>query len=394
MKTGYFDCFSGVSGDMILGSIVDAGLKIEELQKGLSALKIDGYKVSAYKVKKEGIEGTKVDVIIPARPAGGEEPSYSLRKYKDIKAIITNSAFDDLIKERMLKVFNRLAEAEARVHGTDIEVVSFHEVGAMDAIIDVAGTILGLHILGIEKVLSSPINTGSGFFDSHHGVFPIPAPATMEMLKGFPIYSSGINKELATPTGVALLTTLADRFCPLPVLEVVDVGYGAGTWDLHGSPNLLRLVIGETKEFPSSETIILIETNIDDLNPQIYEYLMDRLFGAGALDVYLAPIIMKKGRPGVILSAMMEKGVVERVMRIVFEETGTLGIRIREVERIRIQREIREIDTAWGRIRIKIASQNGQVIGVSPEYEDCKKIAEEKGIPLRMVMDEIRKLTF
>lgn len=384
MRIGYFDCFSGVSGDMLLGALVDAGLDIKELQKGLLDIKISGYRVSACKVKKEGIEGTKVDVII-------DETKHQPRRLKDIKAIITNSAFDDPLKERVLKVFNRLAEAEARVHGTDIEEVSFHEVGVMDAIIDVAGTILGLHILGIGKILSSPVNTGSGVFESSHGMLPIPAPATMEMLKGFSVYSSGINKELATPTGVALLTTLAEGFCPLPAMEVTSVGYGAGTWDLQGSPNLLRLVIGETKEFPLSETIILLETNIDDLNPQIYEYLMDRLFGAGALDVHLIPIIMKKGRPGIILSAMVEKETVEKVMGIIFEETGTLGVRIREVERVKVQREIKEIETEWGKVRIKIASRGGQVMGVSPEYEDCKKIAEEKGIPLRRIMDEIKR---
>lgn len=386
MRIGYFDCFSGVSGDMLLGALVDAGLDIKELQKGLMGIKISGYRVSASKVKKEGIEGTKVDVII-------EETQQPHRKLKDIEVIIRNSALDGPIKEKALKVFRRLAETEARVHGTDIEDVLFHEVGAIDAIIDITGTILGLHILGIGKFLSSPVNTGSGVFDSSHGMLPIPAPATMEMLKGFPVYSSGINKELATPTGVALLTTLAEGFCPLPAMEVTSVGYGAGTWDIEGSPNLLRFIIGEAEELPERETIILLETNIDDLNPPIYEYLMDRLFGAGALDAYLVPIIMKKGRPGIILSAMVEKETVEKVMGIIFEETGTLGIRIREVERVRVQREIKEVDTAWGRIRVKVASKNGQVIGVSPEYEDCKKIAEEKGIPLRRIMDEIRRST-
>lgn len=384
MRIGYFDCFSGVSGDMLLGALVDAGLDIKELQKGLLGIKISGYRVSASKVKKEGIEGTKVDVII-------EEKQQPHRKLKDIEVIIRNSALDGPIKEKVLKVFMRLAETEARVHGTDIEDVLFYEAGAIDAIIDITGTILGLHILGIGKILSSPINTGSGVFDSSHGMLPIPAPATMEMLKGFPVYSSGINKELATPTGVALLTALSGGFCPLPQMDVVSIGYGAGTWDIQKSPNFLRLIIGEATDLPEMERIILLETNIDDLNPQVYEYLMDRLFGAGALDVHLIPIIMKKGRPGIILSAMAEKGIAEKVMGIIFEETGTLGVRTREVERVRVQRETKEIETKWGKVRIKIASQGGEVVGVLPEYEDCKRIAEEKGIPLRRIIDEIRR---
>ncbi|MBI5197661.1 MAG: nickel pincer cofactor biosynthesis protein LarC, partial [Nitrospirae bacterium] len=355
MKIAYFDCFSGASGDMILGALVDAGLPLKILQERLAFLSVEGYEVNAYSVKKKGLRATKVDVVIPR----GDLPA---RDFRDLREIIKRSGLSPAEKERGLQIFQRLAESEARVHDCPVEEIHFHELGALDTLVDVMGAVIGFQFLGIEKIVVSPLDVGGGMTESSHGRLPIPGPAAAEMLKGVPIYSSGIDKELVTPTGAAILTTLAQVFGPMPRMHVEIIGYGAGSWDLPEKPNLLRLFIGQEavtgQVFSgdySRDQVVLLETNIDDLNPQVYEYVMERLFEAGALDVTLTPMLMKKGRPAHKLSVIGPPEGTDRLLEILFRETTTLGIRIQPVERVILAREEKEVTLSFGKVRVKIS---------------------------------------
>ena len=383
MRTAYFDCFSGISGDMTLGALIDAGLSLKELKSHLSKLPIDNYDITAKKVKKNGIAATKVDVIVKARQKE--------RRLSDIKKIINNSRLDKTIKEKTISVFKRLARAEAKVHKTSINAVHFHEVGAIDAIVDIVGAVIGLHLLGIENICASPINIGSGYIKSAHGILPVPGPATAELLKGLPVYSTDTKMELTTPTGAAIISTLSKDFGPMPRMDIKAIGYGAGTFNSPDMPNLLRIFVGEMKNPAKEENTILLETNIDDMNPQIYEYVMDKLFASGALDVYLTPIIMKKGRPAAMLSVLSKRDNVKKLSDIIFRETTSIGLRVQEIGRIKAEREIKEIKTKYGNARVKIAFDGKEILGITPEYEDCKRIAVKKGIPLKKVIEEIKK---
>jgi len=380
MKIAYFDCFSGISGDMILGALVDAGVPFDQLQEGLSKLNLDGYTLTASTVLKKGIKATKVDVVI-------ESPELPGRPLRDLREIISDSALDLSVKERSLTIIQRLAVAEAVVHNCLVEEVHFHEVGHIDTIVDVVGAVYGLQLLDVGRVLSSPVDTGSGYVRMSHGVFPIPAPATAELLKGKPVYSSGIGRELTTPTGAAIITTVASSFQALPEMRLSAVGYGAGGWDLPEKANVLRLLVGEEVQGYDADEVMLLETTIDDMNPQIYEYLIEKLLQVGALDVYLIPMMMKKSRPAHILSIVTRVEDLDAIKRLVFKETTTLGIRSSKVIRSILKREIREVELPYGKVRVKISGDKNSVINITPEYEDCKRIAMETGLPLKEIID-------
>ncbi|MEN8754021.1 MAG: nickel pincer cofactor biosynthesis protein LarC [Desulfobacterales bacterium] len=387
MVIAYFDCFAGASGDMILGALLDAGLTIERLREEISKLHLSHYELDVEKVVKKGIGGSQAHVTIDQ-----DHHHHHHRHLSHIKDIIENSDLDAPIKEKSTEIFVRLAEAEARVHRSSVESVHFHEVGAMDAIIDVVGGVIGVSALGIDKVFCSPLHVGSGTIECAHGTLPVPAPATAELIKGKPVYSTGIKGELLTPTGAAILTTLSSGFGPMPAMTVGHIGYGAGTAD-PGIPNLLRVAIGEAKDDTGDyevEQTVLIETNIDDMNPQLYDYLIGLLLNEGALDVFLTPVQMKKNRPGILLSVICLPHAVGKFSDILMKETTTIGLRWRVENRIKARRLIKEIDTSHGPIHIKLAQNNGQIINLTPEYEDCKRVALEKNIPLKNILDDVR----
>jgi len=383
MTTAYFDCFSGISGDMTLGALVDAGVSIDALRAELAKLNLAGYTITAEKVKRSGIAATKVHVILDEK----EQPA---RRLADIRKIIEASKMSGTIKQKSISIFERLAEAEARVHGTTPDKVHFHEVGAVDAIVDIVGSVIGLEMLGITAIAASSINLGSGSIKTAHGILPVPAPATVELLKGIPCYGSSVPFELTTPTGAVIISTLGSSFGPMPQMSVTQIGQGAGNKEIPGQPNVLRLMIGEPSAAYDEDTSIIIETNIDDMNPQLYGHVIDKLMQQGAHDAYLTPIIMKKGRPAILLSVLTDRVKESAVLDTIFRETTSIGVRIREVGRKKLTREIQVVDTVYGKIRIKVSKRGDEILTVTPEYEDCRKIGEEKQVPLRQVMEEAR----
>ncbi|MEW5924401.1 MAG: nickel pincer cofactor biosynthesis protein LarC [Candidatus Zixiibacteriota bacterium] len=383
MKAVYFDCFAGISGDMTLGALVDAGLDIEKLKAELIKLNLKGYSIGAEKVVKNGITGTKINIEI--------EEQNAHRHLKHINEIIDNSSLDDDIKQTGKKIFFRLAEAEAKIHNTIIEKIHFHEVGAIDAIIDIVGAVIGIKLLGIKKVYASRIHVGRGFVECRHGKIPLPAPATAELLKGVPVYSTGIEGELTTPTGAAIITTLAESFGNMPVMNIRQIGYGAGTSDRE-IPNMLRVMIGEVVESDyETDTVTIVETNIDDMNPEFYEYVSEKLLKLGALDVYTSPIYMKKSRPATLLSVIVDNDKIDNILSVIFSETTTIGVRMHHAERMKLHREIVTASTKYGDVRVKISKYKDQVKNIAPEYDDCKKIAAEKNIPLKDIYDAAKK---
>ncbi len=385
MKIAYFDCSSGISGDMILGALVDAGAPFDKLKEGLSQLSIDGYSITATPVLKKGVKATKVDVVV-------EGPDLPGRPLKDLREIISDSTLDSEIKSKSISIFQRLAGAESVVHNCPIEDVHFHEVGHIDTIVDIVGSVYAFHLLGIDRVVSSPIDTGSGSVKMAHGLFPIPAPVTAELLKDVPIYSSGIERELTTPTGAAIITTFASSFQSLPKMTLSKIGYGAGGWELSEKPNVLRVFIGEDTALYNTDEVCVIETNIDDMNPQVYEYLMDRLFEAGALDVYITPVVMKKSRPAQMLSVTADAGRLNALKELIFRETTTIGVRVKKMSRFVLTRDIKEVHLPYGTVRVKVSGSSSGVYNIVPEYEDCKALAIKTGIPLRDVMELAKRL--
>ena len=389
MKIAYFDCFAGASGDMILGALVDAGLDINELKLELAKLHLDHYDLQAQKVVKKGIGGSQVHVIINEHHHGHHH-----RHLADIESIINASDLETSVKKSGLEVFNRLARAEASVHRTSVDTIHFHEVGAMDAILDVMGAIAGIHALGIDKVMCSPLHLGSGTVACAHGTLPVPAPATAELVKGKPVYASGVKGELLTPTGAAILTTLAADFGPLPAMAVETIGYGAGTSD-PALPNLLRVMIGraaEAIEDCDMEQVAVLETNIDDMNPQIYEYIITKVLHMGALDIYITPVQMKKNRTGMLLTLVCALEKVGQFADFLLRETTTIGLRWRSENRLKAWRRIESMETPYGRINFKIAQVGKETINVAPEYEDCLRAALERKVPLKQVMAEANKI--
>ena len=378
----HFDCFSGVSGDMILGALVDAGLPFKDLVHGLARLPVEGFRLTKKRVERGAVAATKVDVHI-------EKGFRAPLTLTQIKRILLKSGLPPTVKDQSQAVFDRLAQAEGKAHGLEPSHVHFHEVGVIDSFVDVVGGVLGLHLMGVQRVTSSPINVGAGTIASAHGSLPVPGPAVAALAVGMPIYAQGPARELATPTGVALVRTFADEFSPLPRMHVRSVGYGAGTADPAQWPNVLRVFVGEREAtaIGSVETIVELETNLDDLNPQVYETVFDRVFAAGAVDATLIPVTMKKGRPGNVLSVLAPREKVEAVLAVLFADTTALGIRTQEVQRRVLPRRFTTVRVDGREVRIKLADYAPGRSKAFPEYDDCKRIAEQSGRSVREVIE-------
>ncbi len=374
----YFDIFSGISGNMVLGALIDLGLEPETLKQELSRLKLDDlYKIKINKVMKEGIQATYVEVVLT-----GEDETH--RNLDDINGIIDDSDLTQKIKDKSKALFHRLARVEAGIHGKDINDIHFHELGAVDTIVDIVGVIIGLQLMDIERIYASRINTGTGFVNCDHGRIPVPVPAVMELLQDIPVYSTGIKKELVTPTGAVIISSLAEGFGSRPEMQVKSTGYGAGKHELE-IPNLLRINLGHFQQ-QSRDRVNIVETNIDDMNPEFYDYIMDKLFAAGALDVYLNPVQMKKNRPGVKISILAKEADLEEIADILMVESSTLGVRVIEnVKRFCLERKTEFVSTPLGEIRVKIACKGKAIMNAAPEYDDCKRVARESDVPLKEV---------
>jgi pyridinium-3,5-bisthiocarboxylic acid mononucleotide nickel chelatase len=427
MRIAYLDCFSGISGDMFLGALIDAGVAPRIFEQAVEALHI-GAKLEILRVNRSGISATKVDVIVDGEKDAprsnqlaakqehthGDSHSHEHDHHHDhehhhdshehqhgrglteIREIIRKAALNDSVKKTAIAIFEKLGEAEANIHNIPIEQIYFHEVGAVDALVDITCAAVGAEALGVElgigEIICSPLNVGGGTVTCAHGTFPVPAPATVELLKDVPVYSSGLQSELVTPTGAAIIRTLATRFASFPEMKIEKAGYGAGTRDFPAHANVLRITIGEAASKiaanTSQETISVLEANLDDLNPQVFGYVMDRLLEAGALDVFGTPVQMKKNRPGNLLTVLAKPDDADKLAQIIFAETTTLGVRSREEKRQVLARKWQTVPTRFGDVRIKIASLNGTVTSYAPEYEDCRRIAAGHRVPLKLVMQE------
>ncbi|MFZ0953049.1 MAG: nickel pincer cofactor biosynthesis protein LarC [Candidatus Sulfotelmatobacter sp.] len=442
MRIAYLECFSGMSGDMFLGALVDAGVPARLFEDTVAALGV-GAKLEISRVVRRGISATKVDVYVdgekdlpreeywerqeqhshphsghghePEREHHGHshshpgemrtEPALSLPKgvsaphehshehsrgLGEIRQIIFSASISESAKKTAIHIFEALGQAEAKIHDTPIESVHFHEVGAVDAIVDIVCAAVGAEALGVDEIICSPLNVGGGMVKCAHGTFPVPAPATVELLKDAPVYSSGLQAELVTPTGAAIVRTLASRFAAFPEMKIEKSGYGAGSQDFSGHPNVVRLTIGEAAATlagkTASETITVLEANLDDLNPQVFGYVMDRLLEEDALDAFGMPVQMKKNRPGMLLTVLCKPEDAGKLTQLIFTETTTLGVRRRDEMRQTLARRWESVGTPWGEVRIKIASMNGTVTNYAPEYEDCRRIAAEHHVPLKSVM--------
>jgi uncharacterized protein (TIGR00299 family) protein len=383
MKCAYFDCFSGISGDMTLGALLDAGVPIEKLRDDLQRLNLPGWELTAEKVWKNGMAATYAKVRA--------QDTTTHRSLSTILGLIEKSSLASDVKDRASAIFRKLGEAEAGVHDVLLEKIHFHEVGAIDAIVDIVGACIGFAALGIESFACSALNVGGGTAKMAHGVLPVPAPATARLLLGKPTYSNGVQRELVTPTGAAIIATLCTSVGPQPPMAVNAIGYGAGTADLEGQPNVLRLMVGEAAEkraAADSETIRVLEANLDDMNPQIYGYFLEKALAAGALDVFSTPVQMKKNRPGMLVTVLCKLEDESKFHEMFFAETTTLGVRSYAAERRVLARQWETVSTAFGEVRIKVARLNGHIRQASPEFEDCRKLAEAKNVPLQRVMDE------
>lgn len=384
MKIAYFDCFSGISGDMTLGALVDAGCNLAEMEAHLRRLPVPGWKISSERVVRRGFRATQVKVE-------SSDPQRH-RSLNEILQLIERAGLPGAISERASNIFRRLGQAEALVHGVAIEKVHFHEVGAVDAIVDIVGVAAGFEQLGVEEFFCSALNVGGGRVDTQHGNLPVPAPATAELLRGAPTYSNGIQRELVTPTGAAIVATMASKFGPQPAMTVAAIGLGAGSAELAEQPNVLRLFLGESAarqdDAALDEDIIVLEVNLDDMSPQVYGYFAERALEAGALDVFSIPVQMKKNRPGQLVTVLCKPADREKFSDLLFRETTTLGVRQSSVNRRTLLRESVAVETSLGPIRMKVARLNGHILNIAPEYEDCQKIAAERGVPLKQVLAE------
>ena len=409
MRIAYLDCFSGISGDMFLGALVDAGVSPKLLEDTVAALDI-GARLEISRVSRGGISAAKVDVYADGekdlpREVFWEQHDHAHehshgRGLNEIRKIIEKTAIGSTAKKTAIETFEALGEAEAEVHNTSVERVHFHEVGAVDAMVDIVCAAVGAESLAVEEWVCSPLNVGGGTVKCAHGTLPVPAPATLKLLRDAPVYSSGPQVELVTPTGAAIVKTLSGRFAPFPAMKIEKAGYGAGTRDFPEHPNLLRLTIGEarpadvaspspsTSPNESNDRITVLEANLDDLSPQVLGYAMERLLAEGALDVFSVPVQMKKSRPGALLTVLAKMEDANRLTKLIFAETTTLGVRSREEWRQTLSRRWENVNTTWGPVRIKVASMNGTVSNYAPEYEDCRALAEAHHIPLKRVMEE------
>jgi pyridinium-3,5-bisthiocarboxylic acid mononucleotide nickel chelatase len=422
MRIAYLECFSGISGDMFLGALVDAGVPAALLEETAAALKV-GARLEISRVVRGAISATKVDVWVdgekdlpreeywdqqkhehqhqhshkqektvaaPLERASRPLPHEHSRGLTEIRAIISAAAISEAAKKTAISIFEALGAAEAKIHSVPIESIHFHEVGAVDAMVDIVCAAVGAEALVVDEIVCSPLNVGGGMVKCAHGTFPVPAPATVELLKDAPVYSSGVQAELVTPTGAAVVKTLASRFAVFPEMKIEKSGYGAGSREFPELPNVLRLTVGEATVAAktSSEIVTVLEANLDDLNPQVFGYVMDRLLEEGALDAFGMPVQMKKNRPGMVLTVLCKPEDAGRLTQILFAETTTLGVRRRDEVRRTLARRWESVHTAWGDVRIKIASMNGTVTNYAPEYEDCRRIAAERHIPLKTVMSK------
>ncbi len=379
----HFDCYSGISGDMILGALVDVGVPFADLVDGLKRLRLSGFQLRKRRVRRGAVHATKVDVVI----AKGLRHPLSLHR---IHRILSASRLPEKIKRQSRSVFDRLAEAEGLAHRVDPTRVHFHEVGVLDSFVDIVGGLIGCDLLGVTRVTASPVNVGAGTIKSAHGLLPVPGPAVAILAEGIPIYSAGPACELATPTGLALLRTLTAEFSPMPVMASTAVGYGAGEANPDGWPNALRVFLSRSpaKEIRDRDTVLQIETNLDDLNPQAYEHVVEQLFARGALDVTLTPVIMKRGRPGIVLTCLVAPSQADPVLDVLFRETTALGVRIHEVKRQVLPRRLTSVKVRGTVVRIKIGAVNQAISKAAPEYIDCKRVAERTGRPLKTILEE------
>lgn len=377
MRTAYLDCFSGISGNMFLGALLDAGLPETVLRDAVARLDLKGYALKIKPVDKWGIRATHLDVELTAK--------HHHRGLADIVKLIRAADLPEAVREKACKVFTRLGEAEAKVHGMPLDKVHFHEVGAVDAIVDIVGTVFGFHYLGVETIFGSPLRVGRGFVKAAHGIMPIPAPATAELLHGIPWYPGDIDRELVTPTGAALVAELCSGFGDPPQGFLTErTAYGAGTWDLV-IPNVLRLHLGSLPVHRQRDEIWLLEANIDDSTPEIIAYVAEKLLSAGAVDAWITPIVMKKGRPAFLLSALCDDKQREGIETIIFAETSSIGVRWRQVNRTVADRSVVPVATEWGSVGVKVAERNGQVVNIAPEYGDCRELARQTGAPLKLI---------
>jgi pyridinium-3,5-bisthiocarboxylic acid mononucleotide nickel chelatase len=418
-KIAYLDCFSGASGDMFLGALLDLGLPIDGLRAALGSLAIEYGTISAARVLRAGVSATRfhLEESAPAPTTVGAQarahqdhshghnhldhgphdhrgghshrhgdgPHGSHHSLKEIAGLIELSALSREGKDRAIRLFDRLGETEAAIHEMPIDKIHLHEVGALDSIIDIVGIVHGMEWLGVKRVVSSPLNVGSGTVKCAHGTFPVPAPATARLLRDVPIYAGAVASELVTPTGALIVTEYADAFGQLPMMRVGSVGYGAGEKDFLGHPNVLRILVGEDGASSSGDLVVVLECEIDDMNPQLFGPLMDRMQQAGALDVFYAPVQMKKNRPGTLVTVIARPGDREALAALLFAETTTIGVRYQEVRRECLEREFCIVETPVGTIRFKIARRDGRVLNASPEFEDCAKVAAERGLPIKEV---------
>jgi len=377
-RIAYFDCASGASGDMLLGAVVDLGLPIDELREELAKLPLAGYRLEARRVTRSGLAATKVDVVADA-PAAGH------RHLRQILELLAASRLEEVVKESAAALFRRLAEAEAAVHGTSVEEVHFHEVGAVDSIVDVVGGVIALRWLEVSRFVASPLNVGTGTVTMSHGTFPVPPPATARLVAGVPVYGQG-EGELLTPTGALLVTAHATEYGPLPAMRIEKTGHGAGGRETKGRPNVLRLIVGEEASTPAGDRVVVLETEVDDASPQLLGPLLDRLLAEGALDAFFTPVQMKKGRPGVLVTVIAEPRKREPLEELLFRETTTLGIRRQVWDRTVLERETASVETAYGRIRVKIGRRGGVVYNAWPEFDDCQRAAGERGVAVKEVL--------
>jgi uncharacterized protein (TIGR00299 family) protein len=389
----YFDCFSGISGDMTLGAFLDAGLPLEDLERALGSLAVSGYEIGAERVSRAGVGATKFVVHEHAHAHthahAHDEPGtghhHEHRSLADIRTLIDRSELSPAGKGRAKAMFERLAAAEAEIHQMPIEQVHLHEVGALDSIIDIVGSVFALEWAGADRVVCSPLNVGGGTVQSAHGLFPVPAPATVKLLSGAPVYAGAIQKELVTPTGALIATSYAESFGPVPAMNIDRVGYGAGERDTPGTPNVLRILIGQAADQPGTERVTVVECEIDDMNPQIFGPVMDRLYAAGALEVFYVPVQMKKNRPGTLLTVVVAPSGYGKVADVLFRETTTIGVRRYDVERECLAREIVTVETPVGAVRFKIARRDARIMNAAPEFEDCLQIASARGLSVKEV---------
>jgi len=396
MKVAYFDCFSGASGDMILGALINAGGNLESLAQSLRCVPIKGYSLKKRRKTVHGIAATSMQIKVE------KKHTHLHRTFHDIKTLIEKSSLPDQVRSRSIEAFEKIARAEAKIHRKTIRTIHFHEVGAIDAVIDVVGAMLLVEQLGIDKIYCSKMTLGTGEIECMHGILPVPAPATVEILKGVPVKRTNIEAELTTPTGAAILTTLTSRFDYFPSLTISRTGYGTGTRELKERPNVLRVIIGDTEtnttDDVEKESIAVISCEIDDMNPEVYGYVSEKLFALGCVDVHLIPIQMKKGRPGVILEALAKKGIVRNVVNFILKETSTFGVKVNELERFCLPRKVVVVQTPFGKIKAKAGMMGGKVIKVIPEYESVKEAAISTGTPFIAVyfktIKEIEKRFF